>query len=250
MQTGTRSCALAQLCIDLDLLGTPRMTFLQNLTGTFKKRQHLWLSALLGIVVLSALPDTMSDHPGTRFLLAWNVSALTYLLLVANMVRTSGPDLIRQQALEFSATQHKNSLFVTIMVLSSAIAVFIAIGSQLVLVKDMTGLNKVGHITLTAITVLTSWLFTNSLFAIHYAHDFYLNRELHQRDVMVFPGTPDPDYWDFLYCALVIGASGQTSDVTFAHHTIRRVALLQCSFSFFFNTIVLAMTVNIAAGLL
>ena len=166
------------------------------------------------------------------------------------MVRTSGPELIQKRALAFLGNQHKSSLFVTTMVLTSAIAVFIAIGSQLVLVKDMTGLNKVGHIALTGMTVLTSWLFTNSLFAIHYAHDFYLSRELRKLDIMQFPGTPDPDYWDFLYCALVIGASGQTSDVTFADQRIRRVALLHCSFSFFFNTIVLAMTINIAAGLL
>jgi uncharacterized membrane protein len=226
------------------------MTIIQKIGRFFKKRQQLWLSAVVGIVVLGVLPDTTANHPGTRFLLAWNISALTYLLLVVRMVRMSGPELIQKRAMQFLGSQHKSSLFVTTMVLTSAIAVFIAIGSQLVLVKDMTGLNKVGHIALTGMTVLTSWLFTNSLFALHYAHDFYLTRELKQLDIMQFPGTPDPDYWDFLYCALVIGASGQTSDVTFAHQRIRRVALLHCSFSFFFNTIVLAMTINIAAGLL
>jgi uncharacterized membrane protein len=215
-----------------------------------KRREQLLLSAMVGLVVMGFLPATIANHSGTRFLLAWNISALTYLLLIANMVRTSGPELIQKRATELLGTEHKSSLFVTTMVLTSAIAVFIAIGSQLVLVKDMTGLNKVGHIALTGMTVLTSWLFTNSLFAIHYAHDFYLSRELRKLDIMQFPGTPDPDYWDFLYCALVIGASGQTSDVTFTHQRIRRVALLHCSFSFFFNTIVLAMTINIAAGLL
>ena len=226
------------------------MTITQKLVRSFKKREQLWLSAMVGVVVLGLLPDTTANHPGTRFLLAWNISALTYLFLVARMVRTSGPELIQKRALAFLGNQHKSSLFVTTMVLTSAIAVFIAIGSQLVLVKDMTGLNKVGHIALTGMTVLTSWLFTNSLFAIHYAHDFYLSRELRKLDIMQFPSTPDPDYWDFLYCALVIGASGQTSDVTFADQRIRRVALLHCSFSFFFNTIVLALTINIAAGLL
>lgn len=226
------------------------MTTLQKIARSMKRREQLLLSAMVGLVVMGFLPATIANHSGTRFLLAWNISALTYLLLIANMVRTSGPELIQKRATELLGTEHKSSLFVTTMVLTSAIAVFIAIGSQLVLVKDMTGLNKVGHIALTGMTVLTSWLFTNSLFAIHYAHDFYLSRELRKLDIMQFPGTPDPDYWDFLYCALVIGASGQTSDVTFTHQRIRRVALLHCSFSFFFNTIVLAMTINIAAGLL
>lgn len=226
------------------------MITIEKIVRSFKKRQQLYLSALVGIVVWGLLPDTIANHPGTRFLLVWNISALTYLLLVANMVRTSGPELIQKRAMQYLGDQHKSSLFVTTMVLTSAIAVFIAIGSQLVLVKDMTGLNKAGHIALTAITVLTSWLFTNSLFAIHYAHDFYSSRESKKIDIMEFPGTQDPDYWDFLYCALVIGASGQTSDVTFAHQRIRRVAMLHCSFSFFFNTVVLAMTINIAAGLL
>jgi len=226
------------------------MTTLQKIARSMKRREQLLLSAMVGLVVMGFLPATIANHSGTRFLLAWNISALTYLLLIANMVRTSGPELIQKRATEFLGTEHKSSLFVTTMVLTSAIAVFIAIGSQLVLVKDMTGLNKVGHLALTGITVLTSWMFTNSLFAIHYAHDFYLSRELRKLDIMQFPGTPDPDYWDFLYCALVIGSSGQTSDVTFTHQRIRRVALLHCSFSFFFNTIVLAMTINIAAGLL
>jgi uncharacterized membrane protein len=113
----------------------------------------------------------------------------------------------------------------------------------------MHGLRKTWHVALAGVTLASSWLFTQTLFALHYAHDFYIARARHQPDGLGFPGTPDPGYGDFLYFACVIGTSGQTADVSFTNAAMRRVGLVHCIQAFFFNTTVLALTINIAAGL-
>lgn len=226
------------------------MSFSHKIHRALKNRLHLWMAVAVAVFSLFVLPSSLAHHAATRFLLAWNIGSLTYLALTLRMMCETDIEKIQGRALKFSTGQNKSYLFVVLTVLASAVAVLLAIGSQLIVVKDMTGITKVWHLSLTSVTVLTSWIFMNTLFAIHYAHDFYLSRQLKKIDIMQFPGTPDPDYWDFLYCGLVIGCSGQTSDVTFTDSRIRRFALLHCTFAFFFNTTILALTINIAAGLL
>lgn len=52
-----------------------------------------------------------------------------------------------------------------------------------------------------------------------------------------------------MYVACVIGTSGQTTHVPLTGRKMRRIGLLHCLLCFFFNTTVLALTVNIAFGL-
>lgn len=87
------------------------------------------------------------------------------------------------------------------------------------------------------------------LFALHDAHDFYLARSRGEPDALLFPGTADPGYRDVLYFACVIGTSGQTADVSFNGSTLRSVGTLHGVLAFFLNTTVLALAINIAAGL-
>ncbi len=226
------------------------MPTLQHFYRMFHNRLLAWIAGATAGLSLVLIPASIAHHPATRFLLAWNIGSMVYLALTLHMMSRKQGHHIQAWAANFSRGHIKSYGFVVLTVMASAIAVLLAIGSQLVVVKDMTGMTKVWHLSLTSATVLTSWLFMNTLFAMHYAHDFYLTRHAKNRDIMQFPGTPDPDYWDFLYCALVIGCSGQTSDVTFTESRVRRVALLHCTFAFFFNTTILALTINIAAGLL
>jgi uncharacterized membrane protein len=132
----------------------------------------------------------------------------------------------------------------------AAAAVLLAVGTQLATVKDLQGPARTLHIGLAGLTVLTNWLFTQVLFALHYAHDFYAARIRGEPELLVFPGTPDPLYADFVYFAVVIGTSGQTADVAFNGTAIRRVGALHCVLAFFFNATLLALAINITAGLL
>jgi uncharacterized membrane protein len=128
--------------------------------------------------------------------------------------------------------------------------VLVAVGTQLVQVKSLEGSERDWHLVLAGLTVVTSWLFTQVLFALHYAHDFYMARHRGQADPLAFPGTRDPGYGDFFYFACVIGTSGQTADVSFTGRAMRPVGTLHCVLAFFFNATLLALSINVAAGLL
>ena len=97
---------------------------------------------------------------------------------------------------------------------------------------------------------MTSWAFTQVMFALHYAHDYYSAQVRGQDAGLQFPGTDKPDYGDFLYFACIIGTSAQTADVSFSSSAMRRTGLLHCVLAFFFNTTLVALTINIASGLL
>ena len=100
-------------------------------------------------------------------------------------------------------------------------------------------------------TILGSFAFIHVTFALHYAHEYVLGRRRKTPEGcgLIFPGTDKPDYLDFLYFSFVIGVAGQTADVSISSQPMRRVALIHCVLSFLFNTTVLALTINIAAGL-
>src|SRR5439155_19305727 len=130
----------------------------------------------------------------------------------------------------------------------AAVAVMVAVGTQLSQVRDLHGTPRVLHILLAVITVVSSWLFTQNVFAQHYAHDFYLARLRGARDPLTFPGTDEPLYLDFFYFASIIGTSGQTADVCFNGSALRPVGTVHCIIAFFFNASLLALSINVAAS--
>jgi uncharacterized membrane protein len=88
------------------------------------------------------------------------------------------------------------------------------------------------------------------LFALHYAHDFYAARIRGLEDPLLFPGTRDPGYTDFFHFACVIGTASQTADISFNGSGLRPVGTLHCIVAFFFNATLLALSINLLAGLL
>ena len=108
------------------------------------------------------------------------------------------------------------------------------------------------RVSLVAISLFESWLMTHATFALRYAHEFY-SRDLSPTQIdrgLEFPGTERPDYLDFAYFSLVLGMTFQVSDVQITSRKLRRLATLHGMVSFLFNTIIVALTVNLAAGLL
>lgn len=209
-------------------------------------RPRLAGSLVTGMLVYALIPLLHPMHPISRILIGYNVGALLYLALTAWMMRQANVTIMRRRAL----TQDDGKIAMLFVVVLSALASLLAIALQLSLAKDLQGMAKVSHILLAACTVLTSWAFTQVMFALHYAHEFYHDRHGNQGGGLEFPGTTEPTYWDFLYCSCVIGTSGQTADVAISGSAMRRFALVHCVLAFFFNTTLLALTINIAAGLL
>jgi uncharacterized membrane protein len=212
----------------------------------FRSRPRLWISTALGLAVALLLPQDLARHALTRGLIGWNGGALAYLLLAGWMMARARPEQISRRAV----LQDDGRFVILGLVVAAAVAVLLAIASQLVILKDLHGLPRSLHAGLVGLTVFTSWTFTQVMFALHYAHDYFLARAKHLPDVLNFPGTTDPGYGDFVYFAAVIGTSGQTADVSITGSPMRRVALVHCVLAYFFNTTVLALTINIAASLL
>jgi uncharacterized membrane protein len=140
---------------------------------------------------------------------------------------------------------------VLLLTVVAAIACMTAIVSELSGLKDVPPLLRSLHVGLAALTIFTSWLFVHSMFALHYAHEFYVGVTRSHPPCLQFPGEcPRPSYSDFLYFAFIIGTSGQTADVALSSKSMRRIGLVHCVLAFFFNTTLLALTINIGASLI
>lgn len=218
---------------------------IQSLIRVFVGRPRLWTAFFFGLLTWFFIPEKFTTHAGTRYLLAWNVCALSYLGFAAHMMRISDADHITNRAIK----QSEGRFVVLAAAVLGAISVLVAITSQLGLIRDAEYVLKIWRAGMTVLTIVSTWSFIHTLFAMHYAHEYYLARLNHLPQPLEFPGDALPDYGDFLYASCIIGTSGQTADVAFSSRSIRRVCLFQCTFSFFFNTTILALTINIAASL-
>ncbi len=140
-------------------------------------------------------------------------------------------------------------LGILVLVLVAVTASFAAIVVELASAR-VSGKTDALALILAGATVVLSWTFTHVMFALHYAHEFYGQHEAGERRGLEFPGNPDPDYLDFLYFAFVIGCATATADVNITSRRIRKIALVHGVLSFAFNTAILALSINIAAGLI
>ena len=217
-------------------------TFIRQL----KARIRLVSAALFGITLHLVLPPQWPSLATTRALLCWNAAVALYLLMALWVMATSTHDNMRQRA----NRQDEGQKTILLLTIGAVLASLVAIVAELSTLKTLVGTEKLLHIGLTAATVASSWVFMHLMFAMHYAHDFYLSGRHGHEPGLAFPQEPQPDYWDFLYFAAVIGTSGQTADVSFTSKAMRRTGLVHCVLAYFYNTTVLALTINIAASLM
>lgn len=137
------------------------------------------------------------------------------------------------------------------VMLFGAAASFAALAYEFSGLKDLPAFERGLRVALVATTLLLSWLLAHTTFALAYAHEWYERDDTGAlRRGLAFPGEDRPDYLDFLYFAAGIGMTFQVSDVQVTSRHLRRLALLHGLVSFLFNTVIVALTVNIAAGLL
>jgi uncharacterized membrane protein len=209
------------------------------------------LFSCLAFAILIGFIQPHDWRLSTRLLIAWNVGVWSYLALALDMMLRATAQSMRRRA----AMQDEGRFALLTLASISAIASTAAIFEQLTAVKDMHGTFKALHIGLAGATIISAWLFVHLIFALHYAHEFFMERETQhegaaeQRGGLTFPGTLSPDYVDFLYFSYIIGVASQTADVAICSKSMRRVSLAHSIVSFFFNTTILALTINIAAGL-
>jgi len=216
-----------------------------KLWPALRARPRLLASLLFGFGVYLATRMTGLSHAADT-LIAWNAGAMMNLALTWHMVWRTDVEAIKRRAV----AQDQGRITILTVVVLTAAAVLLAVGTQLSQVKNLTGTPRVAHLLLAVLTVVTSWLFTQCVFAVHYAHDFYTARLRKAPDPLDFPGTPEPLYSDFFHFACVIGTSAQTADISFHGPLLRPVGTLHCIVSFFFNASLLALSINVAAGVM
>lgn len=207
-------------------------------------RPRLLLAVVTGVLVAALIPSTVAGV--TRTLIGWNIAIWLYLALLAHVIRNATHDVIARHASEQDEGRR-------VILSGSVLAASASVGSIVALLatsRNVVGLEQAWHLALAFTTIVSAWIFVHVCFAMHYAHIYYDAAQA--RKGLVFPGANDslPDYEDFLYFALTIGMTSQTSDVTVTTKPMRRLVLLHSVMSFFFNTAVLALTINIAASLI
>jgi uncharacterized membrane protein len=199
-------------------------------------------AGLLSIAPLMAVP-----HPGLRAVLAWDIGSFVFLAhTVYSFFRAEETDISadakRQQEGEWSVF----TLTLAGAVFSlAAIFIFSGAGHKA---------DKGAYLAFVIATLILSWLTTNVLFALRYAHEYYArdwNKDGADLDRGIdFPQDDQPDYLDFIYFSFVLGMTFQVSDCNIIAKKLRRLATLQGLIGFLFNTVILALSVNIAASLL
>ncbi len=203
------------------------------------------MSALIGIAVAIFLPTSLALHQVTRLIIGWNAGACLYIMLAGIMMGRSTREKMQRRA----CAQDDGQMVILTIVIFAAVASLTAIIAELSVAKDLKGVLRYAHVALAAMTIVSSWTFTHMMFAMHYAHDYYIAISEKQAGGLLFPSEDNPEYGDFLYLAFIIGTSGQTADVSFSSKPMRRIGLVHCVLAFLFNTTVLALTINIAASL-
>ncbi len=204
-------------------------------------RPRLAIAGVIFLAVGLVLWRWFHLPPFASLLLGFDVGALVYLIALAVLFNQCGTiDQMRRQAKAQDAGRW--GVLWSGLALTGIVA--LALTTELHAAKS----GGAQALLIAAASIVLSWLFMNSMFAMHYAHGFYGDYGK-KHEGLEFPGTQQPDYWDFAYFAIVIGMTFQVSDVQITSRYLRRVALLHSVIAFFFNVFIIAISVNIAAGL-
>ena len=208
----------------------------------FRLHFSLWLG--LAVLAVVALATPTSAGLALRLAAGWDAGVAAFLILtLVHILRSSSQAAIRRRAAELD----QSGALVLPLSLTAAIASLVV----LVLALMHGGKPSLAQALFSIGTIAVSWLFTHVIFALHYAHEFYAPAEKGKGDRrgLIFPGESEADYWDFLHFSLIIGVANQTADVQISSRKLRGLATLHCLIAWFFNAVVLALTVNLAAAL-
>ncbi len=213
--------------------------------GTLRHRGFyisLGLGVVAGLVAL-ILSRSMALVVGV------NVFFVAYLALTALAAPRLTAEFLKKHAAEEDAPAGFILLVMFAAVVVSAVSLFFVLwgGSDFAPVQLGLGVTS----------VVLGWFATHTMWALHYAFEYYQAPEASpgksKKDAVVggldFPGDDDPDGIAFIYFAYVVGMTAQTSDTCVTSNAMRKLVTLQGVFSFFFNTVLVAAAVNIVVSL-
>lgn len=219
---------------------TPRIRRPLWVVRVVQSRPRLFGAGAFGLVVTLVLIAFSAWRRTTCLLVGWDVWVGLYLALAYIMMARSDVHDIRRRAPQ----QDEGQFMILALTATAAMASLAAIIAEL---GGASGGNRhTAQLVLATITIVLSWALIHTIFALHYAHEFY---DEQTGRGLAFPGDDEhPDYWDFVYFAFVIGMTAQVADVGITSKQIRRTVTAHGIVSFLFNVALLALTVNIAAS--
>lgn len=191
------------------------------------------------LMAIAAIPLAANALGWQRGMMAgFDIAAAIFLLSCVPLLRGSDPHGIRAAA----ARNDANRALLLGLTLAVTLVVLVAVGAELGTGRKPDTLDA----ALVIATLILAWLFSNTVYALHYAHLFYSSDEK-GKDLggVDFPGGGEPDYGDFLYFAFTLGMTFQTSDTQISNRRVRRVATLHCLAAFIFDLGVIAFTINV-----
>lgn len=205
----------------------------------FHAHRRLVMCGLL-FVVAGGAAYALGRSPSLALLLGFDAAALVFLVLTARVFGQASSASMRVHAKQ----QDVGRMGVLWSSVALSIMVLVALWVEL---RGESSVGGVVDMLAAAATIVLSWLYMNMIFALHYAHGYYGHRSGTHKG-LDFPGTQEPDYWDFAYFAMVLGMTFQVSDVQIVNRRVRRMALMHSVIAFFFNVFIIAISVNVAAG--
>ena len=207
-----------------------------------RARPRLFTSLAIGMVVSLGLVLVPGWGAARGLLVGWDIGLGLYLILAFHMMAGADAHTIRRHAAEQDEGQIAILVLTVVAALASLAAIFVELGTA---AAGGAGRSP-ARFVLAALTIVLSWAFIHTMFALHYAHEFY---DEETGGGLAFPGEEmEPDYWDFVYFSFVIGMTSQVSDVGVTSKPIRRTVAAHGVVAFVFNAALLALTVNIAAS--
>jgi uncharacterized membrane protein len=210
--------------------------------GPAARRWRLAAAAAVG--VLGWLVARHLNAPvSTHILVGWDACALTYILLTWRLFLTADEAEVRRRA----AQEDEGPSLILVIVLA-------AIGFSLAaVVAAMINARAAGHdikaitAACAGVTLVLSWIVLQTVFVLHYAHRHFGDGT--DKPGFLFPGEPASTYRDFVYLAFSIGATFQVSDNNVLTSKLRNLVTAQAVSAYFYNTAILALGINIIAGL-
>ena len=177
---------------------------------------------------------------GRAILVGFDVAGIVFLLSLTPLLRRGEAAQMR------AASQRNDANRAVLLAITGAVMVVILVA----VAKELQGKNDPVAIVLVVATLALAWLFSNTIYALHYAHLYYADDDGTPGDDggIDFPKCDEPDYWDFVYFSFTLGMTFQTSDVEITARQIRRVVTGHCLLAFVFNLGVIAFTINVIGG--
>src|SRR4030095_4108230 len=209
--------------------------------------QRFIISIILAVIVYLLILSVYLDIL-VKVMIAWSVFAFSYIITSWIVFFGQKPAQIR----ELSKQEDGSRLYVFSLIVITSFASLVTV-LLLMLSQNAKETPQIVFIPVAICGMLFSWIMVHTIFGFHYAHLYYgdgTNDSAKHAEGLEFPGEEKPDYVDFAYFSFVIGMTFQVSDTAVTSRSIRRLVLLHGLISFVLNTFVVALTINLIAGLL